>query len=226
MVEPCDGKGEVLFYDDFEDYAPRSLAFDAFGQLAKWSYTSEGVVGAGWDAGLSVLWAKSGSRSVELITANNITSDIVLARTFSRPTSRRIGFEFSFMLATNIDYIQVEPLIYRANAIYHADILFSVTQAQIRYRDANNNFVSLMGIGNVPANTENTLKFVLDQDLNQFSRLWYNGQERAMTGLAYRTEAVSAYQGSWIYFRIHARASTAANNRAWVDDFILTHKEP
>lgn len=223
MVVPIDGKGKVLFYDDFEDYLPTPLATAL--TPGKWSWAFTGGAGAGGGCALSTRWARSKAHSVELTTRANAFSDIGLYRWFVRPYSRRIGLEFSFVVGPSVSSVRLEPLLY-SPALYHADILIGVTTGRVSYRNSSNVLTPIATLGAITVGIEHTLKIVIDQKLNQYVRLFLDGTIIDMARIDYFTEVSPVTQLPGLLTIPHITPVDDANRIVWIDDFILTGDEP
>ena len=225
QIPTCDGKGKVAYYEDFE-----SLYFTStFGAaiISRWTSSMQGAAGAGGYVQPRTNWSKSGHRSVTLMTHAVLNSQPTLTVYLPRPQSRRIGFEFSFVLGASIQDITLWSYIYNRDRFEHEAFLRIEPQsAQLSYWDVNGGWASLSGLETAPiAGFTYTVKLVIDQESGQYARVWFNGVTYLMNGVSYMKFPM-AFAYNYILLQIIARPSAAVNAAISVDDFILTEDEP
>lgn len=210
-VVTFDRRGDVLFLDSFED------------GLAGWEPSS---YGEGGSAVQSSVRARTGAFSCLLTAGSDDYHCAAILRWIPYPCLSSFGFEFSFTYQNLFDYLYLEAYLYTGTFYYRFRIRYVPSEEKIQYEDLSGVFQDIAT--GVPLLSEehlfNTMKLVVDFVEGKYKRLLLNNLSYDLTDIpVYRLGGITP---AYLYFNIYLEGREDENDKAYIDDVIITQNEP
>lgn len=206
-----DDRGNVLFWDDFED------------GLSKCDPDRSGFNAS---VMLSQLEARYGAYSARLVGGSTANWYARLQYEFTRPELSSFGVQASFRIDGNVDYFTLDVHIYDG-AVYHiGQIYYDLPNLRWRYYGADMLWHDLLTNVLVQARSRlfHTCKLVINPITNMYVRALISGQEIDMSAIPLYNlgDLTARYLGVWF----EVGSVHGLNGTAYVDGVIITHNEP
>ena len=211
-ISTFDRRGEVIWFDDFED------------NIAKWTISYS--AGAGTVA-LSNAAARNGAQSAKMVTGATTSDDIIITRWLTYPfTKTKIGYEQSFCFQSVFtSYFQLSLLILTGSRYVLGSIRYNPITPTLEYQTTSGAWVSLTAVSLAAANTLfHTMKLVIDPYSEKYVRLILDANVYDLSAISLYAMGSSLTASMSLAFTF---ATLSANSRAcYVDDAIVTQNEP
>lgn len=212
-IKHYEKRGEVVFMDDFE------------GSTFKWI---EGGTGTGNSVARSNDIARSGDFSIKMIAGDAVDNYSDIRIQLMLPTQSRLGFEFSFLMKTDIKYIEARLFLYTGTVRQTAYVRYDPQNNKLQYQDNALAWQDIATDVDVYEGSNvlfNTMKLVIDYDAIEYLRLFFNNTEYDLSDIAmYSTGSSIQYHLMW-GIKVYNNKN-GSNPYIYVDDFILTQNEP
>lgn len=207
-----DRRGDVVLLDSFE------------GGLAGWEPTS---YGEGGSAVQSSVRARTGAFSCLLTAGSDDYHSAAISRWMPYLSLSSFGFEFSFTHQNPFDYLVLEVFFYDHDFYYKYGIRYIPSEEKLQYVDEVGGFYQDLATGVKLLSSEylfNTWKMVVDTVGVKYKRLLLNN-------LSYDLSAIPAYKlasapPTYQHFDIYLEGREGENDKAYIDDVIVTQNEP
>ena len=210
-IDTFDRRGDVLWYDDFES------------GINAWDTTATG-------AGSSIDWvattSQKGGFSMRLLAGPAVGRAAAAKHTSPLPVSTKVGFEASFTVDSDIDYISFQQT-YQDALQYAAKINYDETgTGSLYYYDsANNPQLIVAGLGLLGSTyVFHTIKLVIDIVNNEYVRLILDNTEYDLSSLG--IYAAGALGGAQWFQNIKVFSGAVAGTTSYIDSVIVTQNEP
>lgn len=202
--------GQVILIESFEHGTQR------------WAYTGYGT---GWAVSLDPSHAMTGGYSLKLVSGKIALGKAELKTRLGTYPAGKLGFSLKFGIDTNIGsiafYAHIDNIAYQ----WTAGARWNDATEDLEYRDSAGNYVKA-GDADLPGRLDhywNTLKWVIDMELGEYTRIRFNEQTFDLTGTSF-------FQGTsggtaMIDLHIILTGDASANYTAYLDDIIITAAE-
>ena len=206
-----DRKGDVVFLDGFESGLSPYLIAGA---------------GTGWSVTQSNEHSRNGGFSAKLVCGSNGVREARLHKHLPYPTLGNLGFEASFTLHADVEYVLFYLAIYDGTNLIEGQIQFDQDNSRLRYRNEFGPFTTIEdGLRLYEHNDMfNTLKFMVDFVNSNYVRVMLNERTWSLAGIPVNT-SLSGF-APHIACNVYCRGVAAKNATIFVDDFIVTQNEP
>ena len=210
-VSPFDGKGDVVWYDDFESgrrwaFTPAAnAAFNTMAPLANINSDGKGAVG----------YIQAPANGIA-----TISSFLYL------PNTTRVGVELSF-LAQGFMAFEMRVYVYTGSQRHRHALYFNsvggapLIAASLYRRNASFNLVPVQLLAS--AGSWEAWKLVFNITTGQLVRALFGNLSFDLAGQSGEISANSTPQSLEIYLMVY---SLVANQAVYIDNFILTKDEP
>jgi len=210
-INTFDRRGHVVWMDDFEH------------GLEKWLSVGAGL---GNTQTITADRARNGDSSAKLVCGSTLVQSAGLHKRMMLPVASALGFECSFSLQEDLDYITLSLNSYDGTNLSSGQIMIDYTNNRIRYLNAAGGQTDL-----ITAITWNnlddmfyTIKFVCDYTAIEYVRFIFGNTTVDMAGVGMSVAANATYPRLDIF--IDAIGDAAKNAEFYVDDVIITQNEP
>jgi hypothetical protein len=206
-----DRRGDVVWFDDFED------------NINKWHVGTDGTPG---EISLSTDTARNGAKSAKLISPSTNGYSTYMNKYLPLLIATNTGFEFSWAEGSDLDRFYITLTFRQAAYEYRFRIKYNVSQERIEYYNSDGDWVILHP--RIWARTWlyhwNTWKIVVDYENLKWKRILANE-------FTFDMEGIAPYVGTGGLPHFTAASITAVSGAAgsktlYVDDAIITQKEP
>lgn len=206
-----DRMGDVIAYEDFENGNVKTI-----------------FIGAGANAIKEITgkYAKTGGFSTWL-RPHNIGENNCGITLYATPISTgKIGYEASFTGESDLSHIIMEVALYDKVHMVNVGIKYVHTEGYLYYKDNEGDYIFTQNVEVIPEWKQfwNTIKFVIDLDIDEYVRVGINGKTYSLAGIALRKTDSPTSPQTASYFIVYNN-----NNRTcdvYVDNIILTQNEP
>lgn len=204
-------RGEVIFMDDFED------------STFKWLTDATGTT---WSVARSNASALNGNFSVKLTTDAAPTTFVAIEKYLHPSVLKRMGFEYSFAIGSNIDSIYNLFNIYTKTTRYKA--LLSYTPQTQKLIVTDHYLGSKIIATNVDLRehdlTYHTWKMVVDLETGKYVRLYLNGEYYDLS--QWTLPFTPGDYTPDMYLIIYIINYSTGNHYVYVDNVVITQNEP
>lgn len=213
LGSPCttDRAGNVLWYDDFE------------GTIRRWAMTTYNGEG---DLQHTTEAARSGAASAKLLTPTTLNKDTNMHchRPLPRPT--KIGFEVSYSMGTNINYLYLALTFNDNTGRDKFQLRYDRYQTTLAYLNSAGGYTDLPGrvSHQLLYSAWNTIKLVADYDSKKYVRALLNNFSWSLKDIP--CDSDTAYYTPSLYLEVRIQNRDANQRYIYVDDVILTQNEP
>jgi hypothetical protein len=206
-----DRRGELVWFDDFED------------TLNKWTTDFSGTGAA---AAISTTRARNGAQSVKLTAGSSLSNRSRIEHKHALPVVSRLGFEFSWQMESVIDYLQAVMLVRRTPVLLQYIIRWTLNTETLAYVDSVSQLQTIVtGVSLAVADTQfHTFKLVIDEETQEFRHVIIDDVQYDLEGIP-AVVSPTATQPEW-EVSISAVGTEGNNDVVYVDDVILTQNEP
>jgi len=206
-----DRRGDVIWFDDFED------------NIDKWDIS---ISGTGAGVALSTDSARSKGKSAKL-TTGDLTGDYALIlRYLPHPIWSRIGFEISFTVNNDLDSIEMLINFLDGTDFHQGFIRYRPQLKRLEYWGEDAAWHTLAtGIDLFAAvKMFHTMKLVVDPRVDEYVRFLLDDKDYDMAKIKFEHGAYPV--AARVYFRLRIETAVDANRSIYVDDAIMTQNEP
>lgn len=206
-----DRRGNVVWYDDFED------------GMQRWVTTGAGTGNA---VILTSLYPLSGAYCAKLTGGSDGAMYAELSRILFSPVPGGIGVEISFELAGLGDEIDLLVTHYDGAALYRYHVRWVRATADFEYLDSAGAWQDIDASKPLIATSASwhTMKVVFDTVDGEYMRAMLDDEEYPLVGIAPQTGA-SAVEPT-VRLQIDVYSTAGNNHSARVDNVIITQNEP
>jgi hypothetical protein len=211
-ISTFDRRGEVMFQDSFED------------NLNRWVLSG---AGAGYSAALSTNAARSGARSVKMITGATSGNSCVITRNLAYPALNQFGLEAH--ITSSVDLLKQLTLYFVAGATaYYASLRHDGANGKLQYLNTGGTYTDIVAVAMAidPSwNLFNSFKIVANPLTRKYVRAIVNDVSYDLSTVALRPVffgGLTTYMAAEITIGTQENASRFA----YVDDAIVTSNEP
>jgi len=206
-----DRKGDVIFLDGFES------------GLTAWLRSGTGT---GWSITQDAAHVRNGGFSAKLVCGSDGIREARFHKLLPYPILSNLGFEASFTMHADVEYIDFYLAIYDGTDLIEGRIRFDQDNSRLRYFSDTGFYVTIEdGLTLYEHNDMfNTIKFIVDFDNDEYIRVMLNERTWDLAGI--RVETTGAVFAPHVACNIYARGLVATNTTVWVDDVIITQNEP
>ena len=207
-----DRRGNVVFYDDFEEpfLKWRILGYvDAYGRLDSTQ-------------------VKTGSQSVRLHTGDVADAAITMVKNVPILASKEIGAEVTFSINGDDCDLLIQCSYYEAPTLYWPFIKFNPNLGETGIYEGPDTYKK---IADTPVRWEagdrpvfHTIKVVFDAETGLYRRLLFDHQEFDISNEVIFSSDFAGVPRALIVIRSENRAAVGGD--IWINDFILTQNEP
>jgi len=207
----ADRAGNVMWYDDFE------------GTIKRWDYSSYNAEG---DFQHTTEAARSGAACAKLLTPTTLNKDTWMKCYRPLPVASKIGFEFSYAMYTNINYLYAVLKFGDSAGQYEYQLRYDRYNKTMAYYNSSGGYTDLPGSVShrLFYHAWNTIKLVVDYESQKYVRALLNSFSWDLSGIAPKFNSGSYTPSLYIEARIQNR--DAAQRYIYLDDVILTQNEP
>lgn len=205
-----DRRGQVVWWDDFED-----------ANAAKW-YTDADGAGS---VALSTERAWMGNQSLKTVTDVNTDDRVFMGKQFSLPPSHRMGMEIMFTITGGAPYVIFNFTGYTGAYKVTMQLKYDHNLLKLYYLNSADAWVEL-AVNDYTSGTQEQwiyIKLVVDWDLREYIRAIFCGTEYDLSGIGARVTASATLPFIGCYYSNNA-ATDAAATIYW-DNFIFTQNE-
>lgn len=203
-------RGEVVFMDDFED------------STLKWE-----VTGTGTDHSevRSNATARSKNYSMKLTTGNAGGNIALMKHYHYMPKLKRLGFEYSFALGSDITLLYNLIYLYTKTAEYIVWMQYAPQSNRLQIVDVNNDIINVATSLDLKEGDLlfHTWKIVVDLDTEKYVRILLNDTEYDVSASFLKKTLGSYTPHMYLYIGVLNYAS--GNHYAYIDDVIFTQNE-
>ncbi|MBA7481123.1 hypothetical protein ES707_16593 [subsurface metagenome] len=206
-----DKRGDVVFFDDFEE------------PILRWAAD---VPDALTYARLDSASAKSGSQALKLHTQNVLNEIASMSRLFNVLVSKRLGHEISFSLLSNDCELRSFVSVLGDPRTYEGEVMFDNFPPALYIETAPDVYTKIADIGSVERSIFmfQTLKLVVDFNTNKYVRLLFGNVEYDLS--AYDLVSIGTALAPQVSTGAYIYNKAAAGGDVWLDDSIFTQAEP
>jgi hypothetical protein len=205
-----DRRGDVVWFDDFED------------GKHKWANSGTSGFASDWVTGKS----RSGGFCYQLKpgTGDNGNGQMLHYQPLS--VVGRAGFEISWTHTVDHKYVEIELTFHDGATSHKAVIRYNDVDDTMEYWPASGGWtVFQSGIAiNHSHNVFNTFKMVADFASDEYIRAMLNDTETSLAGIAMRTAASGL--GPYVLVKLALVSGVSSPGVAYQDDAIITQNEP
>lgn len=209
-INTFDRRGEVVWFDDFED------------NLAKWVVSASGL---GASVALSTASAKNGAQSCKITSGNVIGDYSQIIKYTPYPKLTRIGFEIAFTCNGSMSTYNFSIILYDGTNYYECSLRYLPPTTDLQaYNDGA--WVSLSTAIKIYNSSSlfNIIKIVGDFSTKKLTRVMLNHHQFDLTPYAMFTSDSAV--GACLQFTVNALTAVNSNQPCYVDDAIITQNEP
>ena len=206
-----DRRGNVIWLDNFED------------TLKKWDSDSNDAAGSVEHTAEA---ARSGAFSVKLTTPPTVDYATWLYCYRPLPVPSKIGFEVSYAMYLQIQYIYLRMSFMTATARYRYYLRYDRYNTTMSYYNSSGGYTDLAGSPShqMLYHAWNTIKLVADHENNKYVRALLNNFSWDLSDIAPHYTSGSYTPSLYLEIRITNRE--AGQHYLYLDDVILTQNEP
>jgi len=210
-VIPVDGRGNVIFIDDYEEGFSHVLTVKS---------------GTGAAVELSTTETRFGAYSVKLIGGSDTSRLAVLRYYIGHRIVTTLGVEFSFRVSDNVESVQMAVLYYDGAKLHQGGLYYDPVNNNWQYLNSGATLSDLKT--SRPLGELTSLfypcKLVLNVVTDKYVRAIIPGGVEDMSALAIYTPTTAT--SPMIRVDIGITSITGTNGVAYVDGFIVTQNEP
>jgi len=206
-----DRKGDIMFADGLESgLSP---------------YRISGA-GTGWSVTQSNEHSRNGAFSAKLMCGSDGVREARLHKFLPYPIFSDLGFEASFTMHDDVEYILLYIGIEGAINLIEARIQFDQDNSRLRYFNIGGTYTTIQAGLTLWEDDDmfNTLKVVVDFVKNEYVRVMLNERTWDLAGIPINTSG--AFFPPHMFANIYCRGVAAKNAAIWADDLIVTQNEP
>lgn len=206
--------------------------WDRRGQVVQWTDFTEGIElvettlsGTGAAAAISDTYFQYGGYSLKLTAGSDSSKSASGTIHLSVPVTNGMGLECGICLKQNLDYVQLEILIYDGTNYHRGRVRWGTTAAKWEYYDSAGSWQDLatsLGYEQL-GYLFRWFKLVIDPVADTYLRFLHQGGEIDMS--AYALQSAASSIAPRIECIITAYSKGATNGIAYVDPIIITHNE-
>ena len=206
-----DRRGEVVWWDDFED---NTVRYDV------------ALGGTGAAGARSTARAHSGTTSWLLTGGSDGTRNSKLVASEPPIVRSQIGLEIAFNLPGAIDAFDVLIAEYDGTSAHLGRLIWSDVANELRYTAADGVATTIAPGIDLPVNlpTWNILKLVADFDSHTYVRAILNALTYALPGIPFPQNA--DVRAPRVDFILALTSRAGSNDTCHIDDLIITQNEP
>lgn len=206
-----DRRGNVFWMDDFE------------ADNLKWHINKGGANAA---VAIDDTFPRNGNGDCKLTAGEGAGGYAMISKYLSLSRLGKMGFEVSFTVDADTDWVMIYIYYYSGSMLYQARIKYDMANTKLQYYNSAGGYTDLVtGVKVVTADEcYNTLKLVVDLNNFKYVRLIFNETETDMSALSFGG-AASANNGT-IILAVRHNSDDAAVKSIYVDDVIITQNEP
>lgn len=210
-IRTFDGRGNILWLDDFEATMNKWLTFDTGGTTGFY---------------ISPDTSRNGAFSARIRLGGYIGNDCYMQRYFGLPHLSRVGFELSFTTHEDVDYYAWRFVMVDGADRIEGTIRYYELNNELQYIDDVGVFQHLAFIGNLWETFPcwHTLKFVIDLNTQMYVRLMVN--ENAIDISHLPLFVAPLIVSPQVTMRYHVVSAVGPYYNIYADDAIFTQNEP
>ena len=210
-VVTFDRRGNVMWLDNFED------------TLKKWGSGSNDAAGSVEHTAEA---ARSGAFSVKLTTPPTIDYATWIFCYRPLPVAGKIGFEFSYAMYLQIQYVYLRVLFMTRTTRYRYRLRYDRYNTTMAYYNSDGDYIDLPGIVShrMLSHAWNTMKLVVDYENHKYVRALLNEFSWDLSDIDPEVDEASYTPSLYLEIRITNRE--AGQHYLYLDDVILTQNEP
>ena len=210
-ISTFDRRGEVIWFDDFED------------NFNKWliAYTA----GTG-TATISQSYARNGAQSARLVTGATSDDDVYIQHWLPYSSIGRFGFEISFTLPSTACYIEFYLRLFTGSQQLRYAIKYDSSAGTLSYWNSAGAYASF-ATGIAPhaySNLFHTAKLVVDFTQRKYARFILDNTTYDLS--PYAGAATTVIGNPYLIAQFSPLTRTAASITSYIDDAIVTQNEP
>lgn len=206
-----DRRGQVVWLDSFED-----------------GLVHVETVTSGEDAAVALeeATARTGSYSVKLTAGKTLSKYAEVLKRLYLPAGKAMGIEISWARVPAATYIDLALAYFPRGTYYYGLLRIDVANKKWQYQDNAGYYQDIRTDLTLYSGDKayHTMKLVVDFENNVYVRAMLDEYEVGLANVALRTSTLSA--GPYILAYIKFTDTAAANPYIYVDDVIVTQKEP
>jgi hypothetical protein len=213
-LDVFDRRGDVVWMDACEDALTK-----------RWVVTGSG---SGYAAGQDWLYCKNGVSSYRLIGGSDADRYMLLTKLIaSAPAASRAGFEYSFAVDSNIEYLEIGLQLF--NGAERCDYLcrYTISTRMISFYNSQSDQEEIetleYDLFEGPPGWH-TWKLVIDPAEERPERVLLDGWEYPLADFSPPSAADSSNPG--LQLHIKAGSVSGQNGQLYVDDILFTTNEP
>lgn len=211
VVNTYDRRGNVVWWDDFED------------NINKWEISAPG---AGAAVALSSDTARSGGKCAKLTAGTSVNTRCHIYRRLGSPLiNTKLGFEFSYALENTV-LVELFFQSFTGESLVQGGFRYNQGTQLLQYYDQDGNWSTLDdSLMIFPIISWLQCKLVVDTTgTAEYVRFLITDKSYDMSGLYPRFTASTI--GGYLGVRIAAIPVVETSYNMYVDDFIITQNEP
>jgi len=210
-IHTWDRRGDIVAYDDFEE------------PVLKWT---DGFSSPLCYAALDTTNALSGSQSMLLHTRGNLNDYSAVLKAYNVLKSRRIGIEWAFGNLAGNRYLQL--VIQRYDGVRHKEggLRYNPSTEKISLMNTGGTYDEIIDTGPIAIHYFMFVKakLVVDFNTGKYVRLCFTNSEHDLS--SYGLHDTGSPLGEMMYFNARLHNLVATEGNVWLDDFIVTQREP